>query len=112
MQDATARRHPLDIAGTNGAAVTRAVGMFHVAGQDIGNGLYATMRVPGKTLDIVRGIVRAEIVEEQEWIEKLRIAKADRAVQVDAGSFDGGPALKELANASILAHGRSLLWSV
>jgi hypothetical protein len=69
------------------------------------------MRVPGKPFEVFRWGVGPKIIQEQEWIEKLRIAKADGPVQVNPGPLDGRPAPDNLADAPVLAHAGSLLSS-
>ena len=71
MQDPAAGSHPLDIAGSQRPLVAEAVAVFDTAGQDIGNGFDAAVRVPGKACAVIAGIVTAEIVEEQEGIKFL-----------------------------------------
>ncbi len=60
----------------------RAIRVLHVTGQHIRNCLDAAMRVPGKALEILLRSVGPEIVEEQERIVKLWIAKTDRSMQM------------------------------
>ena len=48
------------------------------------------MGMPGKALGIERGIVAAEIVEQQERVLLRRIAEAEGPVQVDARALDMG----------------------
>ena len=63
--------------------------MLDRAGEHIGDGLDAAMRMPGKAGAIVVGPVVAEIVEQQERIEFGRVAEAEGAMQLDAGAFHG-----------------------
>src|ERR1700722_16364470 len=76
MDDAAARRHPLHIAGSDGATITDAVGVIHGSRQDVGDGLDPAMRMPGKSREVIFGHVVAEIIEQEERIEVRRIAKA------------------------------------
>ena len=64
MDDSAARRHPLDVAGGNGAAIAHAIAVFHGSGQYICYGLDPTVRMPGEAGEIVGGNVVAEIVEQ------------------------------------------------
>jgi hypothetical protein len=50
--------------------------------EDVGDGLNAAVRVPGKSLDVIGGIVVAEVVEEQEWIELRGLAEAEGAFEL------------------------------
>ena len=70
-------------------AIAEAVAMLHRAGQHIGDGLDAAMRMPGKAPEIIARIVVAEIVHHQERIGQRRIAEAEDAMQLDAGAFHG-----------------------
>ena len=64
MDDAAAGGHPLHVAGGDGAVVAHAVAVFDGAGEDVGDGLDAAMRMPGEAGEIVFGDVVAEIVEQ------------------------------------------------
>ena len=90
MQDAAAGRHPLHVAGAELAAVAEAVAVLDVAGQHVGDGLDAAMRMPGKAGAVFVGTVVAEIVEQQERIEFGGVAEAEGAAQIHAGAFHGG----------------------
>ena len=70
--------------------------MIDLAGQDIGDGLDAAMRMPGKAGLVLVGIVVAEIVEQQERVELLGVAEAEGAAQMHAGAFHGGLGLDDL----------------
>ena len=96
VQDAAARRHPLDVAGGHAALVAEAVAVRDFAGQDVGDGLDAAMRVPGKSGEVVRRIFVAEVVEQQERIEFLGFAETEGALQLDAGALDGGLGFENL----------------
>ena len=89
MQDAAPGRHPLHVAGAEIAAIAEAVAVLDVAGQHIGDGLDAAMRMPGKAGAIFVRPVVAEIVEQQERIELGGVAEAEGAAQMHAGAFDG-----------------------
>ena len=90
VKDAAAGGHPLHVAGAEIAAVAQAVAVLDVAGQHIGDGLDAAMRMPGKAGAILVGTVVAEIVEQQERIELGGVAEAEGAAQMDAGALDRG----------------------
>ncbi len=90
VQNAAAGCHPLHVARGHAALVAEAVAVRHFAGQDIGDGLDAAMRVPGKSGEIVGRILIAEIVEQQERVELVRFAEAEGALQFYACAFDGG----------------------
>ena len=100
MDDAAAGGHPLDVAGGDGAAVAHAVAVLHGSGEDVGDGLDAAMRMPGKAGEIVLGNVVAEVVEQQEGIEVGRVAEAEGAAQMDARAFERGLGLDEAFDGS------------
>jgi hypothetical protein len=95
VHDAAARGHPLHVAGAERALVAQAVAVVDGAGQDIGDGLDAAVRVPGKAGAVVVGPVVAEIIEQQERIEFTGLAKTEGAAQLDAGALHGGLGLDD-----------------
>ena len=90
VNDAAPGGHPLHVAGAEVAAVAQAVAVLDVAGQHIGDGLDAAVRVPGKAGAVLVGTVVAEIVEQQEGVEFRGVAEAEGAPKVDAGALDRG----------------------
>ena len=90
VQDAAAGRHPLHVARSEIAAIAQAVAVLDIAGEHIGDGLDAAMRMPGKSGAILVRPVVAEIVQQEERIELGGVAEAESAAQVHAGPFDGG----------------------
>jgi hypothetical protein len=108
MENAAAGSHPLDITGSHAALVSEAVAMSDFTGEDVGDGLDAAMGVPGKSCDVVFGILVPEVVEQEKWIEFLCFAKPKGALQLDAGSFDGGFGLENLFDCA-KRHGVNLL---
>src|SRR5437870_2219787 len=90
MDDASARRHPLDVAGGNGALISHAIAVLDLSREDIGDGFDPTVRVPGEPGQIILGNVVAEVVEKEEWVEVGRIAEAEGAAQMHAGPSEGG----------------------
>ena len=69
--------------------------MLDGAGEHIGDGLDAAMRMPRKSGPIVVGTIVAEIVEQQERIELGGGAEAEGAMQLDAGAFHGRRRLRD-----------------
>src|SRR3974390_394041 len=90
MQDAAAGGHPLHVASAEIAAIAEAVAVLDVAGEHVGDGLDAAMRMPGKAGEILIRAVVAEIVEQQERVEFTGVAEAERAAKVYAGAFERG----------------------
>ena len=89
MHDAAAGGHPLHVAGAERAAVAETVAVLDRAGEDVGDGLDAAMRMPREAGEIIGRTVVAEIVEQQERIGLGGVAEAEGAAQLDAGAFDG-----------------------
>jgi hypothetical protein len=90
VHDPAARRHPLDIAGRYGAAVSKAIAMIHSACEHVGDCLDASMRVPGKTREIVFGHVVSKVIEQQERVVLACLTEPERPAQVHAGTLDSG----------------------
>ena len=90
VHDAAAGGHPLHVAGTEIAAIAQAVAVLDIAGQHIGNGLDAAMRMPGKAGAIILRPVIAKIVEQQERIGGVGFAEAEGAAQFYAGALERG----------------------
>ena len=88
MDDAAARRHPLDVARADRAVVAQTVAVIDVARQHVGNRLDAAMRMPRKPCLVVGGTVVPEVVEQQKRVEVFGIAESKRALQLDAGALD------------------------
>ena len=89
VEDAAAGGHPLHVARTERALVAQAVGVVDRAGQHVGDGLDAAVRVPRKARLVVGRPVVAEVVQQQERVVLAGIAEAERAAQMDAGTFHG-----------------------
>src|SRR5271165_4642888 len=100
MKNAAAGGHPLHIARGHAAFVAERVTVSDLAGKDVGDGFDAAVRVPGEAGQIISGILVAKVVEEQERVEFLGLAEAKRALQLDAGSLDGGFGLVDFFHSS------------
>ena len=72
------------------AAIAEAVAVIDRAREHVGDGLDAAMRMPGEAGEIFVGVVVAEIVEQEERIELLRVAEPEAALQFDSGPFERG----------------------
>jgi hypothetical protein len=64
--------------------------VLHRTSQDISDGLNAAMRMPGKSGKVVLGDVVAEIVEQEKWIEVLRISEAECALKMHTSALKSG----------------------
>ena len=95
VHDAAAGGHPLHVAGAERAAIAQRVGVLHVAGQHVGDGLDAAMRMPREAGLVLAGHVVPEIVEQQERVGLGRFTEAKGAVQVHAGALHGGLGLDD-----------------
>src|SRR3984893_3348683 len=100
MDDAAARRHPLNVAGRDGTAVAHAIAVLNSSRQDIRDGFDPAMRVPREPSQIILGNVVAEIVQEKEWIEVGCIAESESAAKMHASAFERRLGLDESLNGS------------
>src|SRR5262245_35089962 len=76
MNDAAARRHPLNVPGANRTAVSKTVAVFDRAGEHVRDRFDTSVRMPGKAGQVVRRHVVAKVVEEEEWIVVRRLTKS------------------------------------
>src|SRR5919109_3978179 len=88
MNDSAPRRHPLHVPGADDTAVAHAVAMRHGSGQHISDGLDSTVRMPRKPRQIILWNVIAEIIEQKERVEILRVAKTKSAAEVYTRTFE------------------------
>ena len=56
--------------------------------------------MPREAGQIFVGVVVAEVVEQEERIEFLRVAEPEAALQLHAGAFEGGPRRQDLLDGS------------
>ena len=82
MNDAATGGHPLHVAGAQAPLVALVVAVAHGARQHVGHRLDPAMGVIGEAGDVVGGIVRAELVQQQKGVEGIKRRGAQRAVQV------------------------------
>ena len=82
--------HPLHVARAERAAVSEAVSMVDASREHIRDRLNAPVRMPRKSGPIIIGMIVAEIVEQQERIELVRIAEAEGATQLHPRAFHRG----------------------
>ena len=90
MDDPAAGRHPLNVAGGNGAAIPHAIAVFHRTGEHVGDRLDATMRMPRKAGQVILGNVIAKIVEKEERVEIGRVPETESPAQMHARAFKRG----------------------
>ncbi len=81
---------PLNVTGGHAALVAEGVAVGDLAGEDVGDGFDAAVRVPGEAGDVVGGTLVAEIVQQQERVELLGLAETEGALELDARAFHGG----------------------
>src|SRR5579859_7366428 len=96
MENAAAGRHPLHISSGHFARIAQTVAVFDGTGQHIGDGLDPAVRMPGESRAIVFGVIVAEVVQQEKWIEILGLAEPESALQFDACPFDGRLRLNDL----------------
>jgi hypothetical protein len=109
VHNPTPRGHPLDVPGGDLTPVSQTVLVFHIPVENVGDGLDSTMGMPGEPGFVLGGIFIAEIVEEQEGIDQMRILESKSAAEMDAGSFDGRttlPYLLDPSNRGVFGHVR------
>ncbi len=100
VEDAAARRHPLDVTGPDDPLVPQAVLVLHGSGEHVGDRLDAAVRVPRESGPVVVRPVAAEVVEQEEGIELRGFAEPERAAQVHARALEGWLGLGELPDGS------------
>ncbi len=89
MENSAPGRHPLDVAGSNRAAVSQAVAMLDGACEHIRDGLDAAMRMPWKTGQIILRLFIAKVVEQEERVEVSGVAETERTPQMNTCTFEG-----------------------
>jgi hypothetical protein len=67
------------------------------------------MGMPGEAGEVVGGDVVAEIVEQEKRVEVGGVAEAERAAEVDTGTFEGGFGFDDLVDGSN-GHVSSFCW--
>src|SRR5690348_13373245 len=97
VNDSAPRGHPLHISRGDGAAVAEAVTVGNAARQDVRDGLYAPVRVPGETRQVILGPIVSKVVQEQERVVVFRVTEAEGAPQANPGPLDGGNGLDDLS---------------
>src|ERR1700730_10487645 len=100
MDDAAARRHPLNVAGRDSTVVAHAIAVLNSSRQDIRDGFDPAMRVPRESSQIILWDVVAEIVEKKEWVKVGCIAESESAAKVYASAFERRFGLDEPFNGS------------
>ena len=78
--------------------------MFYVPTKHISDSLYTSMRMPGKTFDVVRWIIGSEIVQEQKRVENRNFTEPECPFEVDTRAFNRGFALQNLCYLSSFNH--------
>ena len=76
MHDAPARGHPLHPAVAKVASIPQVILMQHVPFNHIGDGFKAPMRVGRKAGNVILWLVRAELIQHQEWVHSNGLALA------------------------------------
>src|ERR1700690_4003218 len=82
--------HPLHVSGRNDAFVAHTVPMFHCPLKQISNSFDAAVWMPGKAGKIIAGVIRAEVVKEQEWVQIRNLIVSESTLKMDAGSLNSG----------------------
>ena len=95
VDHAAAGDHPLHAAVAQQAFVPRIVSVAHAAGEHVGHGLEAAMRMVWEAGDVVVRIVAAECVQHQEGIEAALQLAGQHAGQRHARAVRGSDALND-----------------
>jgi hypothetical protein len=95
VDDAAAGGHPLHVAGAERAAVAQAVGMLDGAGEHVGDGLDAAVRMPRNPRGSRRTVV-AKSSNRQKRIELVGGAEPEGPAQTHAGALDRGGGLGDV----------------
>ena len=90
MNDAGTGGHPLHVAAGDDALVAEAVCVLHVPPDDIGDGLDAPVRMPGKAALKVFRLVGPEVVKHEERIEIRGFGIAEDPAQFYARTLGDG----------------------
>src|SRR5579872_6186351 len=96
MQNAAAGSHPLHVTRSHLAFVAEAVAMLDGSGKHIGDSFDPAVRMPGKPCQIILRVLIAKIIQQQKWIEFLRFAKTEGALEFYSRAFDGRLGLNNL----------------
>src|SRR5260370_31720553 len=88
MEDAAACGHPLHVASRHLASIAQAIAVFNGTRENVSDGLDPTMRVPWEAGQVVVGIVVAEIVHPQGWVEVLGPTETEGALKLNSTTLD------------------------
>src|SRR5450830_1018157 len=94
--------HPLHTAVLQQAFVARAVAVQHAAGDHVGDGLEATVRVVGEAGDVIVGVVAAKGIEHQEGVEPVLQRLGQHPAELDARPIRCGLPAHQLLDAARL----------
>src|SRR5580693_5619453 len=100
MDDSATRRHPLHVTGGDGTLISHAVAVLRSSRQDVGDSFDSTVGMPGKASKIILRNVIAEVIQQKERVELLRVSKAKGTPQMHTGTFERGLRLNETLNRS------------
>jgi len=89
VNDPAACCHPLNVSGSDDAAIADTVAVLHRSSQNIGNRLNTAMRMPWKAGQIIGRNIVTEIVKQQERVIVRSIVEAERATQMHSRALQG-----------------------
>ena len=97
VQQPGAGGHPLRVAVRDGAAATVAVLVVEDAVDDVGDGLEAAVRVPGRALGLARRVLHlAHLVHHDERVEVLEVDAGERAAHREPLALVAGRSRRHL----------------
>jgi hypothetical protein len=89
MDDSASGRHPLYLTSMYGAAVSKAITVLGRTLQHVGNRLDPPVWMPGKTRQVLTGIVISKIVQHQKRIVIWFLMVTKDPLQVNSCPFEG-----------------------
>src|SRR5579859_7559864 len=87
MKNAAAGSHPLHVTRPHLAVIAQAISVLDRTREHVSDRLDAAVRMPRKASLIIARIIVAEIIQQEERIEILRLPKAKCTFQLYARAF-------------------------
>jgi len=88
VHDAGTSRHPLAFKVVDHAPVAQAVPVLKFALDQVGDGLYAPVWMPGETLEVIVGVDGVKTVQHQKRVERTGRLCTQHPPQADAGAIN------------------------
>jgi len=78
--------------------------MFHLTPEDIRNRLDASVGMPGKALEVMIGVFRAEVVKEEERVKLWHLVVTKGPLKMHSCPLDRWLTLPDFLNSPYCAH--------